>query len=56
LASPQWVELRSVLVAALEPYPKALAAVQRALADAGAGANGAAMLALAEHAGGDGGG
>lgn len=37
--SPQWVELRTVLIAALEPHPKALESVT------------AAMTALAENAG-----
>jgi phage terminase small subunit len=39
IQSPQWVELRAVLVLALEPYPKARAAV---------------LTALVEHAGADG--
>jgi hypothetical protein len=37
LISPQWLELRTVIVAALEPHPQARGAVLRALEGAGNG-------------------
>jgi transposase-like protein len=35
--SPEWLELRAVIVGALEPHPEALSAVVGALSEAGAG-------------------
>jgi hypothetical protein len=32
--TPEWIELRTLILVALEPYPEALAAICAALADA----------------------
>ena len=37
LISPEWIELRAVIVAALEPYPDAKGAIVRALENGGRG-------------------
>jgi hypothetical protein len=37
LVSPQWIELRAVIVGALDPHPDARGAVLRAIAELGSG-------------------